>query len=217
MFLPRSEPPVVREAQLRELRLAMNTPHLRVPDLPAGPAQAAILVYEQADGVHALCVLVRSLSDGSLLCWSWEEATDSGALLAAVEAALSFGEAMGFLFDDDALGAAIAPEERRRALGHLWEMSGWPPPDVAPEPAAQRPVARSDSPAVELLEAQARLADRLPLTKFRRRPEPAPAPAAVPAAAQEGAALGRVRLVKRIAGEAVGDRLPRWLRLFGSY
>ncbi len=211
MFLPRSEPPVVREEQLRELRLALNTPHLSMPDLPSGPAQAAILVYEEAGGPLALCVLVRSLRDGSLLCWSWEDETEPGALLAAVEAALSFGEAMGFLFDDDAFSTAMAPEDRRRTLGHLWEMSGWPPSDAAPEAESPAAAARASAPADAVTQAPLPLVDRLPLTKFRRRPEPQPA------APQEGAALGRVRLVKRVTAEAVGERLPRWLRLFGSY
>jgi hypothetical protein len=123
MFFSRSHPLVVREEQLRSLRLALNTPELTADELPAGPARAAIAVHEEPDGSVALSVLVSSLGNGALVCWSWDGATESGTLETAIDAALSFAEGMGFLFDDDALSSA-SPEARRRALDHWLACAG---------------------------------------------------------------------------------------------
>lgn len=230
MFFARSHPPAVREERLQSLWLAVNTPELAADELPAGPARGAIAVYEPDEpdecGALALCVLVRSLGDGALACWSWDGPLEAAALRRAIEAALCFAEGMGFLFDDDALASADAGS-RRQALDLWWELSGWSEhvaevrPDaedteavaslVTPLPAVAATAETAPAPSAP----RTRLPVRLPLTKFRRRlgaPQPEP-----PAERSAGSALGRLRLVKRARSGGTPDRPPLWLRLLGSF
>lgn len=225
MFFARSHPPAAGDERLRSLWLAVNTPELAADELPAGPARAAIGVHEEADGAFALCVLVRSLGDGALGCWSWDGVIEPDALQRAVDAALSFAEGMGFLFDDDALASADL-EQRRRALDLWWELSGWnaSAAEVRESPAAAAntavPQTLAPVPFIPVRERSEGLPlagapEALPLTKFRRRLG-AP-PSEPPAERSEPSALGRLRLVKRARAEAKGDRPPFWLRLLGSF
>ena len=224
MFFTRSRPPRAAEDRLRSLWLAVNTPDLAADELPSGPARAAIAVCEEATGAFALSVLVRSLGDGSLACWSWDGAIDAGGLRRAADAALSFAESMGFLFDDDALSSPDAAA-RRRALDFWWEVTGWSPTAreaprsaeafaraAGPESAA--PAAAHRAPE-SVASAAAPPPERLPLTKFRRRL--GAAPAEPPASRPEVSTLGRVRLVKRARPDGTADRRPFWLRLLGSF
>lgn len=216
MFFSRRRPLAVREEQLRSLRLALNTPDLAAEDLPAGPARAAIAVREEADGGMALSVLVRSLGDGSLVCWSWDGVLAPDTLARAVDAALSFGEGMGFLFDDDALSEG-SEEIRQRALDHWWELSGWSTAD-APAANASALEAPCLAPPEEALAWPLPTAkERLPLTKFRRRLGGAAAEPLALAPRPEGSALGRLRLVKRARTEEAAERSSLWLRLLGSF
>ena len=224
MFFTRSQPPGAAEDRLRSLWLAVNTPDLAADELPSGPARAAIAVCEEATGAFALSVLVRSLADGSLACWSWDGAIDAGGLRRAADAALSFAESMGFLFDDDAL-ASSDDAARRRALDFWWEVTAWSasvreaPPSAAALARAAEPEAPAAADAHRALEpveaAAAPPPERLPLTKFRRRL--GAAPAEPPAGRPEVSRLGRVRLVKRARPDGAADRRPFWLRLLGSF
>lgn len=216
MFFSRSHPLDVREEQLRSLRLALNTPELTADELPAGPARAAIAAHQKPDGSVALSVLVRSLGNGALVCWSWDGATEPGTLETAIDAALSFAEGMGFLFDDDALSSA-SPEARRRALDHWWELTGWPVPDAASAEASIEAGAGRRVQAVALAPATRAAREPLPLTKFRRRLAPLPPQPAVPEPKPDGSMLGRLRLVKRARTGEAGERPPLWLRLLGSF
>jgi len=147
MFFPRTRPLSVREEQLRSLRLSLNTPELIAGELPAGPARAAITLHQEPDGSLVLSVLVRSLGSGTLMGWSWDERVDAGGETRVTEAALSFGESMGFLFDDDAFRAteddafaAKALDARRLALDHWWELVGWPTVESGPGVDAAAPI-----------------------------------------------------------------------------
>ena len=216
MFFSRSRPLVVREEQLRSLRLALNTPELTADELPAGPARAAIVAHEEPDGSVALSVLVSSLGNGALVCWSWDGATESGTLETAIDAALSFAEGMGFLFDDDAL-SSTSPEARRRALDHWWELTGWPVPDAASAKPSIEAGAGRRVQAAALAPATRDAPEPLPLTKFRRRLAPLPPEPPVPELKPEASMLGRLRLIKRARTGEAGERPPLWLRLLGSF
>lgn len=213
MFFPRVRPPAVREEGLRSLWLALNTPELSAGDLPAGPARAAIALHEDAATGVGLSVVVRSLADGQGACWRWSGDLDGDALREALDAALSFAEDMGFLFDDDAL-AEERPEARRRAVDGWWEVAGWPGAgEAASRPAAPQPEAAAPHAGEAAPEAPRA---PLPLTKFRRRlaPEPATEAASPPA---RPSALGRLRLVRRVRSPEGAERPPLWLRLLGSF
>ena len=221
MFSPRVHPPAIPEAALRSLRLALNAPVLVAGELPAGPAQAGIAVHvEESTGGIALTVAVRSLTDGTLVCWSFDGDLAGTSLDHAIETALSFGESMGFIFDDDVL-AQEDGDERRRALEQWAELLGWPSAgaatinleteDLAP-PVAEVPHA-STSRAVRPGSSK----EGVPLTKFRRRLGGPPPPELAPAPAKTQASLGRLRLVKRARTGEAAERPPLWLRLLGSF
>ncbi len=223
MFSPRARPPAIPEAALRSLRLALNAPVLIAGELPAGPAQAGIAVHaDESSGGIALTVAVRSLADGSLVCWSFEGDLAGASLDHAIETALSFGESMGFVFDDDLL-AQEESDERRRGLEQWSELLGWPAAgaatinleleDLAPSPVDEGPKASAPHAARPRASKEG-----VPLTKFRRRLGGPPPPELAPALAKTThASLGRLRLVKRARTGEGGERPPLWLRLLGSF
>ncbi len=142
MFFPRrTEPLQLREEGLQGLRLSLNTPVVSTQDLPVGPARAAIVVHQEPDGRPNVTVGVRSLRGGEVVLYSYDgDLRQESSVAVGTDAALSFGESMGFLFDDDELQAGGA-EARPRALG-LWHdlideaggVSGTRP--ARPQPAA---------------------------------------------------------------------------------
>ena len=91
--------------ELRALRLSLNTPVVTIEDLPVGPAIAGIALHAQPEGLR-LTLAVRSVRTGHVVFFlpdeDWSEIQGSEL---AVEAALSFAECMGFLFDDDPIEA----------------------------------------------------------------------------------------------------------------
>ena len=122
----------------------------------------------------------------------------------AVDAALSFAEGMGFLFEDDPV--ALAPAEARRLWGELLDgcarapgpRSGSATPTGTPAPHPSPAPAEADGEELwleEIAPAVQAVSHAVPLTKFRRaaaavprRPE---APAAPPPAKRP---LGRFRV-----------------------
>jgi len=217
MFFPRSRPQIAREEQLRSLRLTLNSPDLAAGELSAGPARAAITLHEEADGSVVLCVVVQSLGSGARACWSWDEGIESANVVSATDAALTFAESMGFLFDDDALASA-SPEARRVALDHWWELVGLPAPEAPATPS--EPEAGTEAVGTLEMTEQMELLkspvprEGLPLTKFRRRLGPQPA---APEPKPRASALGRMRLIKRARRGEAGERPSLWLRLLGSF
>ena len=110
-----------------------------------GPARAAIAIHEEADGRPNLTVGVRSLKDGTVAIFSLEgDLREHSSLAVGIDAALSFGESMGFLFDEEELEAVPAEEARPRALG-LW-LEQMNPASGAPEAAPEAPAAAAPPP-----------------------------------------------------------------------
>jgi hypothetical protein len=166
MFFAPGEPPEIACAELRTLRLSLNAPVVAVEELPVGPARAGIALGAGPEGEPHLTVAVRSLRGGRLAYYvATGELGESADLALALEAALSFAEGMGFLFDEDEVEArgAAGPAEAAR----LWrELIGAEGPVVDREARAE-PVLLERA-----LEAEAASTARspLPLTKFRRSP-----------------------------------------------
>jgi hypothetical protein len=174
------------------------------PVLAAGPARAAIVVHEE-DGVPRFGVAVRSLRSGACVIYELDEdlAADASGCEVALDAALTFGESMGFLFDDDALASAD-PHARRRALAALAELLG--------DAASEAPEALAPAPSAEILleDVDADLSRRAdsgpletsapapPLSKFRRG-----AAAVGPCATERLAAAGRAAAAPAAEGRAV--------------
>lgn len=119
MFFPRTAPLPLTRDEIRELRLSLNTPVVATEELPIGPSRAALLVHEDADGGPQVTIGVRSLRADRVVLYAFEgDLREASSFAVAVDAALSFAESMGFLFDEDELGAGGAPA-RVRCLG-LW-------------------------------------------------------------------------------------------------
>jgi hypothetical protein len=118
MIFPAETPldPVCHE--VRALYVALNSPVVTLESLSVGPASAVIALH-LADGAT---LAVRSVRTGQVAFFtSSAELRDRPHL--AVDAALSFAESLGFLFDDDEV-AARGDEGPREAAWLWWELLG---------------------------------------------------------------------------------------------
>jgi hypothetical protein len=119
-------------AELRALRLSLNTPVLTIEDLPVGPAAAGIALHAGPEGLR-LTLAVRSVRTGQVVFFQpdedWSEIHGSEL---AVDATLSFAESMGFLFDDDPIEAGGDVREAARRWRELVETAGTEEPAESP-------------------------------------------------------------------------------------
>jgi hypothetical protein len=115
-FLRRLRPLEIAGERVRSLRASLNAPVIRAPDLPAGPARAVIVVHREARGGMDATVGVRSVVSGEIAYWSFDgELASDTDLSVASDAALTFAESLGFLFDDGAGLAGAAAEKAFRS------------------------------------------------------------------------------------------------------
>jgi hypothetical protein len=228
-FLRRLRPLEVSGERVRSLRLSLNTPVLSTPDLPSGPSRAMILVHREARGGMDTTVGVRSVGSGDVAYWSFDgELVSDADLSVAADAALTFAESLGFLFEE----APIAGGARAEKAFRSW-LEGESPPTPAvresdPSPRASASDAASAEPPELALEdlvvadgatldspsplagappAAAAHAPKPPpgpkLSKFRSHAAASEAKAAAPGARkrQLRQPLARVQLVKRRSPE----------------
>jgi hypothetical protein len=99
----RGVPAPGRRRELRSLRVSLNTPVVAIDALPVGPAAAALAVHG-APGGPQLLLAIRSVRSGQVVFYAPDEEWQPTAEV-ALDAALSFAEGLGFLFDEDALAA----------------------------------------------------------------------------------------------------------------
>ncbi len=125
-FLRRKAPVEFSAERVHSVRVSLNAPVLAAHDLPAGPARAAILVQGDARGGWIVTVGVRSNRTGEVAYWAYDGSlTTDTDVSVAFDAAVTFSEALGFLFDDDELPHGAAAAKRwadwlsgdRRSLG----------------------------------------------------------------------------------------------------
>jgi hypothetical protein len=221
------------------MRLSLNTPVLSTAELPAGPARAVIVAYLEGSA-RRFAVIARSLRAGVTAIYELEgeDAHDADAWsVVALDSALSFGESMGFVFDDEMLVDRRA-ETLRRGLAHLHEILAAPSidgaeeaPRGAPEPAAEigAPGELAEILLEDAVEAfdpgsldrghdaapapEPRAAEAARLSKFRS-PPPSPSPAPEPvaqAAAKPQPARGPATLgrVRPVRVRVDGETAPR--------
>lgn len=134
-FLPRTRPLELSAKSVRALRPSLNTPVVAMADLPVGPACAAILVHVERGHGLQISVGVRSLSCGSVALYGFDGPIGASVVSVALDAALSFAEGMGFLFDDDVVGDDAA--SREKAVLRWQELIGDGTPSPRAEPARQ--------------------------------------------------------------------------------
>jgi hypothetical protein len=131
-FLRRTRPLELTAGRMRALRVSLNTPVVATQELPVGPARAAILIHAEPRGGLAITVGVRSLACGSIALYGFEGAISSGLVNEVMDAALSFAEGMGFLFDDELIGNDTAAQEKALVRWHeaIGQAEGGPPADA---------------------------------------------------------------------------------------
>lgn len=95
---------------LRALHVSLNSPVVAHESLPSGPASAAVAL-----DAHGALVCLRSVRTGQTAFFGSGEELAAAPRL-ALDAALSFAEGMGFLFDDDEV--ALRGDE---AALQLWQ------------------------------------------------------------------------------------------------
>ncbi|MEN8182052.1 MAG: hypothetical protein ABFS46_05910, partial [Myxococcota bacterium] len=118
MFLPR-ETLDLRPERLLGLRVSLNTPVVSTEEVPTGPARAALAAHEDAEGRLSITLAVRPIQAGHAIFYALEEEIGAeGGLEVGIDAALTFGESLGFLFDEDALESP-GPDSQEQAFA-LW-------------------------------------------------------------------------------------------------
>jgi hypothetical protein len=106
MFFPSTRPADPEGEALRALHRAMNTPVVAIEQLPVGPASAAVALHADSGQGVRLTIAIRSVRSGQTLFFTPnDELLELGSPSVALDAALSFAESMGFLFDDDEVGS----------------------------------------------------------------------------------------------------------------
>jgi hypothetical protein len=201
---------------LRVLHFSLNTPIVAIEELPVGPARAGVALFAAPEGAMLLAIAVRSLRTGQTISYAPDEEIEGERDAAvAVDAALSFAEGMGFLFDEDEI-AARGDDGRREAIAR-WR--GLVEDVCLPttEPAPSRPPrlrAEETAPVLDLVcevpvreglaEAQridVREGDEVVLADIT-----IPAEAAGDAAAGQEAVLSKFRLVMGSIAPERGER-----------
>jgi hypothetical protein len=127
MFFSAVPAPDLVPSALKSLRLSLNTPVVAIDDLPVGAARAAIALHQGAGIGLQLTVAVRLVRTGQVLFFaSDEEPSESYDSALDLDVALSFAEAMGFLFDEDEVEAR--GDAGAREAARLWyDLIGGPP------------------------------------------------------------------------------------------
>jgi hypothetical protein len=104
---------------IASLHLSLNAPVIAIDELPVGPARAGVALCALASGGFHLQIAIRSLRTGEVVAVASDlDPTGHSDQAAAVEAALSYAEGMGFLFDEDEVANGDA--EAAEKAGALW-------------------------------------------------------------------------------------------------
>ncbi len=125
MFSASSRSLPLSEACLLSLCASLNAPVVRLDGLPTGPARAALVVYAEQYADLGIAVAVRSLEGGEVVLMRHREALppETGRE-AALEIAVDYAESLGFVFDQDMIGAGGSLGAKTAALEHWQRLVG---------------------------------------------------------------------------------------------
>ena len=214
MFQERLRPVAIGGETVVAARLSLNAPIVSTPELTAGPARAAIVAIRE-DGGEQVVVIVRSLAPGRVVQYEMRGDELRATTQLAMDAALSFAESMGFLFDDEAI-AGQPGEQREQVFGRLRELlsqsgAGSAEPELELETDDGLDEILLEAEELELDEVLEPAPDLAapPLSKFRGATK-APRTQA-PGDSAMGITLGRVRPIRKPAAEP--PSIPPLLRL----
>ncbi len=168
MFARVESPPEGRGVRLRALRLSLNTPVVSIDALPIAPARAGIALHDGAADGACLTIALRCERTRQLVCFTPSDDLDAlGGPEMALEAALSFTESLGFLFDDDLLAPEADAEPQEAAL--RWgELVGEDLETPEPEGEVEAELVLNEVAEAESKGDDAWQLQRSILTKFRR-------------------------------------------------
>lgn len=183
------------------LHRSLNTPVMALDGFPVGPARAGVALSAGVDGAIRLEIAVRSVRTGRLLLFAADGPIAARDDVRAVEAALCYGEAMGFLFDEDEVvvrgseSAARAALQWRELVGDALEVANSAPHEPQPRPEELRSVPVATGP--ETMAAEAPPPAHTVLSKFR-----------IALGSVAGASEGDGLDVERVAAAALHAREP---------
>ena len=152
MFHPCDEPLLLSQAGLQGLCLSLNTPVINIEELPVGPAQAAIVLFDPGYGTLSLGVGIRSLETRRVAVFVYRGLIDETKTPGeTMNAALAFAEGMGFLFDEDLVSGGEGGGHARAlaAWNDLTQETATAPADRGAQVAAQVAAQRVPEPAAE--------------------------------------------------------------------
>lgn len=135
MFHRTTRGPTPGGADLRSLRLSLNTPVVAREGFPVGPAAAAVAVHG-APGAAQLLLALRAVRSGHVALLGPDSDAPIDDLRHAVDSALAFAESIGFLFEDELVGPDGDTAAARRAwTGFLAETAELVHAAEAPAPS----------------------------------------------------------------------------------
>ena len=164
-------------AELEALYVSLNSPVVTLDSLPVGPASAAVALH--MDPLPGVTLAVRCVRTGRVAFFTSGPSEPDESPKVLLDAALSFAESLGFLFDEDEVEARGADGPREAAM--LWlELLGEelePPAAICEVPAGGlgEDGVESDEILLEELAGEALGSLSTPallLSKFRRAPGP---------------------------------------------
>ncbi len=207
MFQQRLRPLEQLERRVVAVRYSMNEPIVATPELPAGPARAAILVYLE-DNARRVVVVIRSLSRARWVLYEMRGEEFHEATGMAFDAGLTLAESMGFVFDDERLAQTTGAEREAgiEPLRKLLDLTARLRPAIPFEEELQieaDPLADTD------------LDLDLDLTKFRDARVAKGAAGGGATTPNPATTLGRVKPVRKRAAEP--PALPPMLQLLASF
>jgi len=150
MFRRQAAAAPLEASRLQRLCLSLNAPVLHLDELPVGPARAGIAVYADAEGGLGLAIGLRASEGGAVARYGYAgDARDFRDADHALDAALTFAERLGFLFDEDVVARAGRDDALRQWAGLLGERGGEPPP---PAPLGSETLESLEAPAADVVE-----------------------------------------------------------------
>ncbi len=130
--------PLPDATQLVSLCCSLNSPVVSIPDLPVGPASAAIAIHKDPDNASHITVAVQCCRTAAVVLFSVRGESGEPNQISA-RAALLWAEGMGFLFDEE-LCTDLENQKgvRNETAAEIWHalVQGDQPqsPDASPTP-----------------------------------------------------------------------------------
>lgn len=160
MFMPCSDESALAESAIIAFCAALNAPVVNIDALAVGPARAGIMIAAGEAGELNLWVRVSLISSGEGITFKFQgDPAEFRDPSAAIDAALSFSEGMGFLFEEDLLTRG-GRSGRQRAL-KIWNSLCGQREEARLEVVAPKPTILAPRAAVAEAPAEIELTDAL--------------------------------------------------------